>query len=122
MKRCRLPQPSKIDPAKISALTLNYLKRGLNGGNIMLTHRFPMIGAQDYPAFRRAVGPDLADTYDEWLKLFADRVNEARRGGDTVAQIEVHFDEFFGFCSATGRATNLNSLLEFAIEKSLAQE
>lgn len=107
----------------MGALTfLNYLKRGLNGGNIMLTHRFPMIGARDYPAFRRAVGPDLADTYDEWLKLFADRVNEARRGGDTVAQIEVHFDEFFGFCNATRRPPNLNSLLEFAIEKSLAQK
>ena len=88
----------------------------------MLTHRFPAICAQDYDAFRRALGPDLADTYDEWLKLIADRINEVRRGGDTVAQIEVHFDEFFGFCNATRRATNLNSLLEFAIEKSLAQK
>ena len=62
----------------------------------------PVIRPEDYDAFRREVGSDLADTYDEWLDLHREQVDEARRRGDPVAEIEVKLDEFIGFCRATG--------------------
>jgi trehalose-6-phosphate synthase len=47
----------------------------------------PVFNPAQYDAFRREIGANLADTYDEWCKLFADEVSEAMRQGDTVVEV-----------------------------------
>jgi hypothetical protein len=92
------------------------------GGEIVAkTFPFPIIPKADYPAFRAAVGPELADTYEEWLKRHANQIDEARRRGENIAEIEVNFDEFTRFCSSTRTTPNLKTLLDFTIEKSAGQ-
>jgi hypothetical protein len=81
-----------------------------------------VIRQEDYDTFRRSVGSDLADTYDEWLNLHREQVDEARRRGDTVAEIEAKFDEFVDFCRATGTAPNMKTLREFTVKKSTGQQ
>ena len=83
---------------------------------------FPVILPDDYEAFRREVGSDLADTYDEWLNLHREQIDETRRRGDTVAEIEVQFDEFIAFCLATGATPDAKTLLDFTIKKSSGQQ
>ena len=77
----------------------------------------PVIRREDYDAFRRDIGQNLADTYDEWAKLFADELAEARRQGKTVIEAIVHYDEFLAFCVANGHKPNPQILLDFAIRK-----
>lgn len=78
---------------------------------------FPVISEEDYPAFRRDVGPHLADTYDEWLKIHREQIEESHRNGDTVAEIEVKYDEFMVFCRTTGATPNANTLLDFTVKQ-----
>jgi hypothetical protein len=78
---------------------------------------FPVISEEDYPAFRREVGSRLADSYDEWLKLHREQVEQARRNGDTVAEIEIKYDEFIIFCRTTGTSPNMNTLLDFTVKQ-----
>ena len=80
----------------------------------------PVISEQEYPAFRRAVGANLADTYDQWAKLFADDLAEARRRGDTIVDVEVKYDEFIGYCRANGKKPDPQILLDFALLKKAA--
>jgi hypothetical protein len=77
----------------------------------------PVIRESEYQAFRRAVGTNLADTYDEWRKSFTDDVEEARQQGHTLVEIEVKYDEFMAFCSATRQNPNAKILLDFAEQK-----
>jgi hypothetical protein len=39
----------------------------------------PVIRREDYDAFRHHVALNLASTYDQWAKLFADEIAEAIR-------------------------------------------
>ena len=47
----------------------------------------PVISADQYESFRREIGPDLADTYDAWFKLFAQQRDEMLRTGQTVVEV-----------------------------------
>jgi len=78
---------------------------------------FPVISKEEYPSFRQQVGSHLADSYDEWLKVHNEQIEEARRNGDTVARIEVKYDEFVEFCRTTGATSNANTLLDFTVKK-----
>jgi len=82
-----------------------------------LVFPFPVISEKEYPAFRRDVGTHLADTYDKWLKLHREQIEEARRNGDTIAEIEVKYDEFVAYCRATGATPNANTLLDFTVKQ-----
>jgi len=78
----------------------------------------PIIHPAQYDAFRRAIGPDLPDTYDEWLQHTIKHRGERLRQGETLVEVEVDYDQFIAFCAATGTAPNAKTLLDFAIKKS----
>jgi hypothetical protein len=86
----------------------------------MMTMVFPIpiIPKHQYDAFRRDVGPDLADTYDEWFEFVRKHRSERLRQGETLVDVEVDYDEFTRFCAATGTKPTAKTLLDFAIEKS----
>lgn len=77
----------------------------------------PVLREKDYDAFRRDIGPDLANTYDEWAKLFADDLAKAKRRGETTIKVEVNYDEFIRFCRAEGHEPNSELLRRFAVFK-----
>jgi hypothetical protein len=87
-----------------------------------MVYPFPVFTPEQYDAFRQEIGPDLADTYDEWLKLHREQCNEAIRRGETWVEIEVKFDEFVAFCRATGAPTNADTLLKFTVKKSSGEQ
>jgi hypothetical protein len=91
----------------------------ISGGSMTKVFVLPVIRRQDYDAFRRDVG--LADTYDEWAKLFANEVEEARRLGKTVVEAEVNYDEFTQYCRSTGKKPDPMVLLEFAMHRPLGE-
>jgi hypothetical protein len=80
----------------------------------------PVIRQNQYDAFRREIGPDLADTYDEWAKRFQESVKDSLMRGDTFVPIEVDFNAFEWFCGVTRKLPTLEALLDFAIEKNAA--
>jgi len=75
----------------------------------------PVIRHEDYDAFRRDVGLTLADTYDDWAKVFAGEISEARLHGKNVVLAPVNYDEFTQYCSANEKNPDPQSLLDFAI-------
>ena len=77
---------------------------------------------EDYDAFRREVGYDLTYTYDERLNLHREQVDEERRRGLTITEIQVKFDEFIGFCRATGAPADLKTLRDFTVKKTSGQQ
>jgi hypothetical protein len=81
----------------------------------------PVIRRQDYDAFRRDVGPNLATSYDEWARLLANEVAEARRIGKTVVEAEVNYDEFTRYCRTSGKKADPMTLLEFAMHRPLGE-
>ena len=79
------------------------------------TFIFPVIRREDYDAFRRDVGPNLADSYDEWAKLCAGEVAEARLQGRDVVLAPINYEEFARYCRANGKRPDSKTLLDFAI-------
>lgn len=79
----------------------------------------PILHREDYDAFRRDVGPDLADTYDEWMEFFAEQRDEAVRRGETVIDVQINHHEFIRFCRASGAHPNLKLMLDFAANKAV---
>jgi len=77
----------------------------------------PVICREDYDAFRRDVGSNLADTYDQWAKLFADEVADARRSGKTVIEVAINYSEFASYCHANGKKPDAQTLLNFAAHR-----
>ena len=75
----------------------------------------PVISREDYDAFRRDVGLNLADTYDEWTRLLAGEVAEARLQGRNVILAPINYDEFTRYCHANGKKPDPQILLDFAI-------
>jgi hypothetical protein len=82
----------------------------------------PILRRNQYEAFRREVGSDLANTYDGWLEYLGDRRVEATKRGETMVEVEIDFDHFMMFCRTRGRNPNLKALLYFAVEKSTGQK
>ncbi len=77
----------------------------------------PVFRPEEYQAFRREVGANLADTYDEWAKAAAEQRDEAIRQGKSLVDIEVHYDEFIRHCRATGEKADPKTLLAFAVKR-----
>jgi hypothetical protein len=77
----------------------------------------PIIRADDYDAFRRIPTRDLPDTYNEWLKLIAERRLERGRLGFQVVEIQVNSGEFTRYLTTNGQAANLKTLADLCIEK-----
>lgn len=78
---------------------------------------YPLIAKEDYPAFRPILGANAPDTHDEWLKLHREQVEQTRRDGNEVVEIEVKYDEFIALCRTSGHTPNQNVLMDFATEK-----
>ena len=78
----------------------------------------PVIDRDKYEGFRRETGSDLADTYDRWLEFLRTRRAEAISRGATLVEVEIDLREFLSFCGSVGRLPNLQSLLDFAAERS----
>jgi hypothetical protein len=74
----------------------------------------PKIGREDYPAFRRDIGPALASTYEEWTALIAKEVAAARAEGKTVVENRVNYSEFVQYCRANGHRPDAITLFDFA--------
>jgi hypothetical protein len=77
----------------------------------------PILRPHQYDAFRREIGLDLANSYDEWAKLFADDLAKAQRRGDSTFEVEVDYDEFIRYCSAEGHKPDAELLRRFAVFK-----
>lgn len=84
----------------------------------MAIFTLPIIRREQYDAFRRDLGPDLADTYDEWAKLFADELGKAKRRGDSLVEIEIDYDQFIRYCRTEGQQPNAEILRRFAVKQS----
>jgi hypothetical protein len=82
----------------------------------------PVIRREDYDAFRRDVGPNLADSYDEWAKLCASEVAEARLQGRNVVLAPINYGEFTRYCDANGKKPDPKILLDFAISNQPDEE
>jgi hypothetical protein len=91
------------------------------GDNMANVFIIPVIRREDYDAFLRDVGPNLADTYDEWAKLFAKEVAEARRLGNTVIETVVNYDEFVRYCATYRQKPDPQILLNFVRSKPIAE-
>jgi hypothetical protein len=81
----------------------------------------PVIRREDYDAFRRDAGMKLSDTYDEWARLCAKEIAEARRLGDTVIEAVVNYDEFVRYCATQGQKPDPQILLDFVRSKPIAE-
>jgi hypothetical protein len=82
------------------------------------TYELPIIEAADYDAFRDLPTHDLPNTYNEWLKLFAERKLEYGQRGFRIVEVKVNSREFARYLSATGQRGNLKTLADFTLEKS----
>jgi hypothetical protein len=78
-----------------------------------LVYVLPVIRHEDYSAFRRDIGVSLADTYDEWARLFSTEVAEARRQGKTVIEAIVNYSEFTRYCRERGVTPDPLVLLDY---------
>jgi hypothetical protein len=58
----------------------------------------PVLRPEQYDAFRRDLGSDLADTYDGWLEFVHKHRSERLRQGGTLVDVEVDHDQFVRFC------------------------
>jgi hypothetical protein len=82
-----------------------------------MVYPLPVFTPEQYDSFRNEIGPDLADSYDKWLKLHREQCDEAIRNGDSWVEIEVKFDEFIAYCRTTGAPTDANTLRLFTVRK-----
>jgi len=82
-------------------------------------YELPVIRSDDYDAFRAIPTLDLPDTYDEWLKLFAERKSEHAQRAFRIIEIKVNSHEFARYLAAKRTPGNLKTLSDFTIEKSL---
>jgi hypothetical protein len=77
----------------------------------------PVISRKDYNAFRRDVGPNLAESYDEWSNQFAGELSAAERRGDTIVDVEVRYGDFIAYCHTHGINPDPKVLLAFSLVK-----
>jgi hypothetical protein len=63
----------------------------------------PVIRPEDYTAFRRDIGHHIADTYEEWAKLVAGEVAQARQDGKTVIERVIDNDDFSDIVGGLGK-------------------
>jgi len=82
-------------------------------------YELPIIDPQDYDAFLRLPTRHLPHTYDEWLKLFAERKLEHARLGFRIIEVQVNSHEFARYLARTWQPGNLKTLADFTREKSL---
>jgi hypothetical protein len=82
----------------------------------------PVVPERDYDAFRRDVGPNLPDTYNEWRKIFLHDLANAVRQGKNIVEVEVHYDEFMAHCATNGLKHNAQALLDLAERKRASRQ
>ena len=81
----------------------------------------PIIRPEDYNAFRRDIGHHIANTYEEWAKLVASEVAQARRDGKTVIERVIDYDDFIRYCRRNEKTPDAAVLLQFAAHKPLGE-
>jgi hypothetical protein len=81
----------------------------------------PVIRPEDYNAFRRDIGHHIANSYEEWAKLVAGEVAQARQDGKTVVERVVVYSDFTRYCVAMGRKPDAEILLQFAAHTPLGE-
>ena len=75
----------------------------------------PVIGSNDFDAFRKLLGRDFKPkTHDEWLVQRAQWLGCYERKGNVIVDVEVDPKEFASHLSATSAPNDLNNLLIFA--------
>ena len=83
----------------------------------MMTTYIPKIIAKDYESFRRFLGADIPNTYNEWLKFADKEANRVRTKGNIPKLMEVNPDEFARYCAKEGTHRDFVSLKAFALQK-----
>jgi hypothetical protein len=81
----------------------------------------PVIRPEDYNAFRRDIGHHIANSYEEWAKLVAGEVAQARQDGKTVIERVVAYDDFLRYCGLLGKTPDAAVLLQFAAQTPLGE-
>jgi hypothetical protein len=80
------------------------------------SYELPIISQNDYDAFRRIPTRDLPDTYNEWLKMLAERKLEHARLGYRIIEVKVNPHEFARYLTTAGQPGNLKTLADFTLE------
>ena len=76
-----------------------------------------VIDQNDYESFRRILGGNLPDTYDEWFKFHSQEIADHLRLMHSFREIQVYPDEFADYLRPFGRVADVVSLRNLAIEK-----
>lgn len=76
-----------------------------------------LLRRDDYEAFRRLLGNNLPDAYNEWQHLMEDEVHGVTRGGHRSRGIEIDPDEFAAWLTTHGNDRTMNGLRNFAFIK-----
>jgi hypothetical protein len=80
----------------------------------------PSILKEEFEAFRALLGPDVPNTYDEWLKLAEDDAKEHAGSGDVaVRAVTIHPDEFSAWIATHRDQSNVEALNAIALVKGL---
>jgi hypothetical protein len=79
----------------------------------MATQYLPIIQQKDFEAFRRILGNDIPDTYDEWCNFSADRGLTVTRQGHVAISIEADPYEFAAWLATDKTQRGLNGLDNF---------
>jgi len=71
----------------------------------------------DYQTFKRLSpdDPDLPDTYDEWLKLASEQINNLKANGIVVKKVTIDPEEFAVYCRASGINPNTHTRAAFTV-------
>jgi hypothetical protein len=83
-------------------------------GSVAFPTILPVIALNNYDPFRRILRSHIADTYDEWLDLFAQWEQEWGRNGAPIRRVNVNARDFERHLATTGHAPTLNELFVFA--------
>lgn len=85
------------------------------GGGGLLTSVFviPVICREDFASFARDLGLASKQTFEDWSKLLAGELAEARAQGKTIIEAEVRYAEFSEYCAKRSRKPDAMLLLEF---------
>src|SRR5215470_12968058 len=89
---------------------------GRRGKSMDDAELIPFIAKANYPAFRTILKDQLPKSWEEWRHRHREYVADFAKRGSRVEPIPIDPHKFTRYLSRTGKARNLKSLAEFAID------
>jgi hypothetical protein len=93
----------------------------IKGGAPVITRHLPKIEENDYAAFRKLLGLQLPETYNQWFLLRENDKRDAARYGHEALEVRVSPDELRAYCATSGATCNLSTLELMATYKGAGQ-